>query len=74
MGVATSNITVRPAAWGGATAVICVSLSTVKLVAGWLPNNTVEAPVNPLPVMVTTVPPSIEPPPGLQLVMSGWGT
>jgi hypothetical protein len=43
---------------GGETAVICVSLSTVKEVAALAPNLTAVAPVKFLPVMTTVVPPS----------------
>lgn len=43
------------------TAVICVSLSTVKLLAVTPMKRTAVAPVNPAPVMVTVVPPVIGP-------------
>jgi len=40
----------------GTVAVICVSESTVNVVAATPPNETAVAPVNPAPVIVTTVP------------------
>ena len=40
----------------GTTAVISVSLTTVKLVAGVAPNSTAVAPVKHEPVIVTVVP------------------
>lgn len=46
---------------GGETAVIVLSLTTVKLVALVLPNFTAVAPVNPVPVSVTVVPPELGP-------------
>jgi hypothetical protein len=54
-----------PVVPAGAVAVIDVSLLTVKLSAGTPPKVTDMAPVNPVPVMVTTVPPVIEPVPGV---------
>ena len=62
-GVVTVMSTV-PAASAGATAVICVAESTVKLVAAVLPKETAVAPVKLVPVMVTVVPPRVEPEPG----------
>src|SRR5439155_27006024 len=47
-----------PAAPAGAVAVICVALLTVKAVAAVVPNFTADAPVNPVPVMTTDVPPA----------------
>ena len=38
---------------GGLSAVIVVSLTTVKLVAGVVPKSTAVAPAKPLPVIVT---------------------
>ncbi len=49
----------------GATAVIWVSDTTVNEVAGTRPNRTAVAPVNPLPVRVTVVPPVTGPELGL---------
>ena len=46
---------------GGAVAVIWVSETTVKLVAGLGPNWTPPAPVNPVPVTLTAVPPPAGP-------------
>src|SRR5690349_5462568 len=57
----------------GAVAVISVSESTVKLAAGVEPNSTAEAPPRFLPVIVTTVPPAIEPDGGETRVISGAG-
>jgi hypothetical protein len=50
-----------PAAWGGDTAVIEVALLTVKLAAATGPKLTAVAPVNPVPVIVTEVPPPVVP-------------
>src|SRR5678816_2751913 len=65
-GVVTVTSTV-PAACAGDTAVICVALSTVKLAAFVAPNFTDVAPVKPLPVIVTDVPPPVGPLVGLTL-------
>ena len=62
-----------PAAPAGAVAVIDVAVTTVKAVAAVAPNLTVVAPVNPVPVRVTTVPPVMGPLAGLMLVMVGAG-
>jgi len=51
----------RPGEPAGDTAVIRVSESTVKLSAATDLKATAVAPVNPLPVMVTVVPPPVEP-------------
>ena len=53
----------------GAVTVIWVSDTTVKLDAAVAPNDTPVAPVNPLPVIVTTVPAAPEV--GLKPVMVG---
>ena len=53
-----------PAAPAGSVAVRDVSLVTVKL-AGALPKSTAVAPVNPVPVTVTDVPPAVGPADGL---------
>ena len=50
-----------PAAWAGETAVISVAETTVKLVAATVPKSTLVAPVKPVPVMVTVVPPAVVP-------------
>ena len=55
----------------GADAVISVADTTVKLVAALLPNITAEAPVKPVPVMVTRVPPASGPVFGETLVTTG---
>ena len=54
-----------PAVPAGEVAVIWVSLSTVKLCAGVLPKLTAVAPVKPVPVIVTVVPPVVGPAVGL---------
>ena len=46
---------------GGAVAVMLVALLTVKLVAAVVPNLTALAPVKPVPVTVTEVPPVLGP-------------
>ena len=50
-----------PALPAGDVAVICVALTTVKLLAAVTPNLTVVAPVKLVPVMVTSVPPLVGP-------------
>ncbi len=45
----------------GEVAVIWVSETTVKLVAAVAPKATAVAPVKPVPVMVTVVPPAVGP-------------
>src|SRR5439155_21066545 len=62
-----------PAAWSGAVAVICVSELTAKLVAAVPPNETAVAPVKPVPVTVTSVPPAVGPLPVLRPVTAGAG-
>jgi hypothetical protein len=69
-GVATVTSTV-PASPAGEVAVTLVSLTTVNEVAAVLPKLTAVAPVNPLPVMVTTVPPAIGPALGRTAVTAG---
>lgn len=54
----------------GAIAVICVDESRVKVVAV-VPNRTVVGPVNPVPVIVTLVPPVAGPEVGESEVMVG---
>ena len=56
---------------GGSTAVIVVSETTVKLVAGRVPKSTTVAPVRSVPVIVTVVPPVTGPSVGLMLVTVG---
>jgi hypothetical protein len=55
----------------GAIAVICVSEFTVKLLLATRPKKTLEAPVNPDPVIVTTVPPAVVPLEGLTALTAG---
>ena len=59
-GVVTVTSTV-PALPAGDTAVICVALFTVKLVAAVAPNFTAVAPLRFVPVIVTLVPPASGP-------------
>lgn len=58
--VVTETFT-APAAPAGVTAFIVVPLLTVKLVAAVFPNLTAVAPVRFVPVIVTEVPPPVEP-------------
>ena len=60
-----------PAEPAGAVAVIWVEETTVKLVAAVVPKVTAVAPVNVAPVMVTVVPPSVEPERGVTAVRVG---
>jgi hypothetical protein len=69
-GVVTVTSTV-PAGAGGAVAVICVEDTTVKLVAGKVPNETPVAPEKLLPLIVTSVPPPVLPDDGLIPVTAG---
>ena len=55
----------------GLTAVMDVALFTVKLVAAVLPNVTAVAPVRPVPVIATVVPPASGPPAGFRPVTTG---
>jgi hypothetical protein len=55
----------------GLVAVIEVALFTVYEAAAVLPNFTPLAPVKPVPVIVTEVPPAIGPAAGEMLVMTG---
>ena len=57
----------------GASAVICVGLSTLKSVAAVLPNSTSVAPEKSVPVIVTLVPPASGPDVGLMPVTVGAG-
>ena len=52
---------------------ICVPETTVKLAAANPPNPTLVAPVNPLPVIVTVVPPVVGPEVGEIEVIAGAG-
>ena len=68
-GVITVTSTVPVPA--GLSAVIVVSLTTVKSVAAVVPKSTAVAPVNPVPVIVTKVPPAAGPLVGLMPVTVG---
>src|SRR3982751_5472194 len=50
-----------PAAWAGVVAVIVVELTTITVVAATPPNVTVEGSKKLVPLIVTAVPPVIEP-------------
>ena len=71
-GVVTVTSTVPVPA--GLTAVIVVSLTTVRFVAAVVPKSTAVAPVNPVPVIVTRVPPVVGPLVGLRPVTVGAAT
>lgn len=60
-----------PADSAGLTAVIDVSLFTVSDLAAVVPKSTPVAPVKPVPVMVTEVPPAVDPDDGLTPVTVG---
>ncbi len=66
----TVTLTV-PADAAGATAVIETPELTVTLVAATLPKLTVAPEAKPVPVMVTDVPPAVEPLVGLTAVTVG---
>ena len=69
-GAVTLTSTV-PGTPGGATAVICVAESTLKLVAAVVPKVTAVAPVRFSPVIVTAVPPAAGPFFGKSFLMIG---
>ena len=71
-GVVT-EVLCRPAASAGVTAVSWVEETTLKLVAATEPKATFVAPVKPVPVIVTVVPPAVVPEVGETLVMAGAG-
>ena len=50
-----------PAAWAGDVAVIWLAELTVNPVAAVLPNRTAVISINPVPVIVTAVPPAVGP-------------
>jgi hypothetical protein len=58
----------------GLVAMICVAEVTVKLLAATVPKSTSVAPVNPVPVIVTDVPPDVDPDLGLMPVTAGGAT
>lgn len=60
-GVVTVMFTTPDVLAAGTTAVMEVAEPTVKLAAGVLPKETPVAPVKPVPVIVTDVPPTVEP-------------
>jgi hypothetical protein len=62
-----------PATWASVTADTWVGLVTVKLAAAVAPKSTAVAPMKPLPLMVTALPPLVEPEWGLTVVMVGVG-
>jgi hypothetical protein len=69
-GVVT-RISTIPAEPAGLVAVIEVALFTVYEAAAVLPNFTAVAPVKPVPVIATEVPPAIGPTTGEMLVTAG---
>ena len=69
-GVVTVTSTV-PAVPAGLVAMMLVSLTTLKLVAGTVPKSTAVAPVKLVPVIVTDVPPNVGPVVGLMPVTAG---
>ena len=69
-GVVTVVLTV-PAASPGVVAVISVEVTTLKEVAAVVPNVTALVPVNPVPTIVTAVPPPSGPALGVTLLTVG---
>ena len=69
----TETVTV-PAACAAVTAVMVVGDVTWKLAAAVAPKSTAEAPVNPVPVIVTWVPPLVDPVVGVKEVTLGGAT
>ena len=72
-GVVTTTLAV-PAACAGAVAMMVVGLTTVMPVAAAPPMVTAVAPVNPVPVMLTDVPPTVGPDAGEIAVTVGAAT
>jgi hypothetical protein len=64
-------ISMVPADCAGAVAVILLELLMVKVLAAVPPKLTAVAPVNPVPLIVTLVPPAVGPEAGLTLVTEG---
>ena len=60
-----------PAAWAGLTAVIFAADTTLKLVAAVPPNATAVAPEKLEPLIVTDVPPAVDPRCGTTEVIAG---
>ncbi len=71
-GVVTVTSTVPVPA--GLSAVMVLSLTTVTFVAAVVPKSTTVAPVNPVPVIVTSVPPAAGPVVGERPVTTGAAT
>ena len=67
----TTETSKIPAVPTGSVAVICVGLSTVKVVAAVLPKFTPVAPVKSVPVMTMLLPPPIRPRAGAAEVIVG---
>ncbi len=67
------TLTVTAPVPAGESALICVDESTVYDVAGVPPKFTTVAPVKPVPVMTTMVPPDSGPLPGARLEIDGTG-
>ena len=71
--VATTETLTAPALPAGEVATISVSEFAVNVAAAVLPKLTAVAPLNPVPVRVTLVPPANGPPAGEILVITGAG-
>ena len=69
---ATKTFTV-PGVPGGVVATMVVELLTEKEAAAFVPNVTDVTPTKPVPVMVTVVPPFVDPAVGVMLVIVGAG-
>ena len=65
LGFVTTTLLSEPAGRAGVVAVICVGPVTLTLVAGWPPIATVAPSSKSMPAIVTLVPPSGTPEPGL---------
>lgn len=72
--VVTTVMSTVPADPAGETAVIELSELTVKLTAAKPPKYTAVAPVKWLPLMVTVVPPAVDPDDGLIPITAGGAT
>jgi hypothetical protein len=71
-GFVTVTVT-EPAAWAGVVAVIVVAFTTTTDVAAVPPMATVAPPTKFVPLIVTFVPPAVEPLVGAMLVTVGAG-
>ena len=69
--VVTITLTIPPVVRAGVTQVIDVPFTTLKDVAFNSPNVTEVAPIKFVPVMVTTVPPTLDTEVGVMLLMLG---